>query len=291
MRAPIGYVAADVEDLTPERLVQALAGAGYDAVDWTMEQFDPLEEPAQALERLVASARAAGLGCPQLMVHQDYVSGSERDHEQRVRRTELAIDAAAAAGIPSIGVLTGPNLWVEGYARVGVDIDEGEAWRRALVALERICARAQGTGVRVALEPCWGTLARDRFRAEHVLCRFGAEDLALTIDPSHFVMSRDDVPALVRAWAPRIAHVHLKDAFGAPGAQDEDFCFLLPGEGRVDWPGMLDALEEIGYEGAMSVEFEAFTLRRVALAGSVEAGAQLARRLVDGVLAGQAGAA
>ena len=283
----VGYVAADVGALAPERIVELLAGAGYDAVDWTMEQFEPLDGPAE-LSRLAALARDGGLTTPQLMVHQDYVTPDPRLWEERVRRSELAVEAAAEAGIASIGVLTGPSRWVAGSAAVGPggELSEGEAWRLALGALERVLARGEAAGVRVALEPCWGTLARDRHRAEYALARLDCDALAVTLDPSHFVMTGDDVPAMARDWADRIAHVHLKDAFGREGLDGEQFTFLLPGEGKVDWPGLLAALDETGYAGAMCVEFEAFALLNGPLHGSVERGARLARELVAGLLDG-----
>jgi sugar phosphate isomerase/epimerase len=281
---PIGYVAADVEGVEPGELVAVLAAAGYGAVDWTMEQWDPLEQGPEALMALVVLARDAGLACPQLMVHQDFVTADADLWEERVTRTEAAVDGAAAAGIPTIGIVTGPNLWVEGHALVGRDLPEAAAWDAALAAIERVLARARGTGVRVCLEPCWGTLASDRYRAEYALARAGGE-LAVTVDPSHFVMTGDDLPALVRAWRDRLAHVHLKDAVGRPGRDGEDFWFLLPGEGATDWDGLLDALDEVGYAGAMSVEFESFTLRDAVFGGRVDAAARHAKTLVDGVLA------
>ncbi len=281
---PIGYVAADVEGLDPAQLVAMLAEAGYGAVDWTMEQWDPLAEGPEVLADLAGLARDAGLVCPQLMVHQDYVVADGAVWEERVARTEAAVDAAAAAGIPSIGVVTGPNRWVEGHAVVGEELTEAAAWEAALGAIERVLIRARGTGVRVCLEPCWGTLASDRHRTEYALARAG-DDLAVTVDPSHFVMTGDDVPALIRAWSERIAHVHLKDAVGRPGTEGEDFWFLLPGEGGSDWGGILAALDEIGYAGAMSVEFESFTLRDNVFGGRVDGGARLAKTMVDGVLA------
>lgn len=305
---PVGYVTADVGALSAEQLVELLGRAGYDAVEWTMEQVEPLDGPAE-LVRICGLARDAGLATPQLMVHQDYVTPDAAAWEERVRRSEAAVEAAAAAGIPSVGVLTGPNRWVEGYATVvadepgGVDgsagaggspgsaaadgsLTEDAAWTLALRALERVLTRAEAAGVTVALEPCWGTLARDRRRTEHLLSRLASPALALTLDPSHFVMTGDDVPALVRDHADLIAHVHLKDAFGREGVDGEDFTFLLPGEGKVDWPGLLGALDAIGYAGALCVEFESFPLLEGPLGGSVERGAALARELVAGLLDG-----
>ena len=102
-------------------------------------------------------------------------------------------------------------------------------------------------------------------------------------------MSGDDIPALVRALVPRIARVHLKDDFGVPGMEGEDFHFCLLGEGRVPWPELFAALDEIGYAGALSVEFEAYRYYEQVLGADPVAAARLAleqvRALVPGVAA------
>lgn len=285
---PIGYVAADVEGQTAEQVVALVTAAGYAAVDWTMEQFDPLDQPPEELVRIAGLARAAGLAIPQLMVHQDYVTPDPAEWERRVRRSERAVEAAAAAEIASIGVVTGPNRWTAGWTPVGGPggMATAEAWGLARGALERVLARGAACGVTVALEPCWGTLVHDRASADRALAALDASALGLTLDPSHFVLSGDDLGAIVEAWRARLTHVHLKDAFGRAGTEGEDFLFLLPGEGAVDWPALLGALERVGYAGAMSVEFESFRLRERVLGGDVARGAVLARNFVTGLLGG-----
>jgi sugar phosphate isomerase/epimerase len=288
---PIGYVAADMGGRAVPEILALLAGAGYEAVDWTMEQYDPLSDSPGRLAEIVAHSHAAGLSVPQLMVHQDHVTLDDDLWEQRVRRAECAVLACAHAEIDSIGVLSGPNLWEPGAARIGTDLTEARAWELALRALERVLDRAEEEGVRVALEPCWGTLAHGRYRAEHLLAALDCAALAVNFDPSHHVLCGDDIPGAVRAWGGRIAHVHLKDAFGTsgPGAavagvEGEDFAFLLPGEGSVPWPALFDALDAIGYTGAMSIENEAHRLLAGPLRGDLARGAALARELVGGLL-------
>jgi sugar phosphate isomerase/epimerase len=304
---PIGYVAADMGGRSVSEIVALVAGAGYAAVDWTMEQFDPLRDSPRRLEEMVEQARVAGLQVPQLMVHQDHVTLDESLWEQRVRRAEAAVLACADTDIDSIGVLSGPNLWEPGAARIGVDLSEAHAWELSLRALERVLDRAEEVSMRVALEPCWGTLAHGRYRAEHLLAALDCAALAVNFDPSHHVLCGDDIPGAVRAWGGRIAHVHLKDAFGFtdPAARPrarvyarggvcddvgvhEDFTFLLPGEGAVPWPELFDALDAIGYTGAMSVENESHRLLRGPLRGDLARGAALAREFVAGLLAGSA---
>lgn len=282
----IGYVASDLGDQPPDETIRMLTELGYEAVDWTMDQFDPLHAHPRELTDLVGRSNEAGLLTPQLMVHQDYVVPNPVDWENRVRRTELAVEACAAAGVESIGVLTGPSLWEPGHALVGGDLSEADAWALALRALERVLRRAEQAGVVVALEPCWGTLARDRYRTEFVFSRLGCGTLQVNFDPSHFVLSGDDIPATVTGWAGRIAHVHLKDAFGVPGRHGKEFLFLLPGEGAVPWPALLQALDSASYHGPMAIENEAFQLLRGPLHGNIRRSAALARELAAGLLSG-----
>lgn len=284
MSALIGYVAADVDGIEPGTLVDGLSGLGYRAIDWTMEQFDPFEQDPQALVDLVELAQAAGLAVPQLMVHQDYVARDPAVWEERVVRTERSIEASAAAGIPTVGVVTGPNRWIDGCSVPGEHLSEEEAWDLSVRALDRVVGHADGTGVAVALEPCWGTLAWNAETTDLLLDQLGSDAITLNLDPSHFAISGDDVAQLVHRWSERIAHVHLKDAFGVPGTEGEDFCFLLPGEGSTDWPAFLEALDAAGYQGSMSVEFESFRLREQALGDDIMAGAELALGLVNGIL-------
>lgn len=271
----------------PERTIEVLADIGYTAVDWCIAQFDPLVQSPAVLVALAERSRAAGLRTPQFMVHQDLVCLDPGLREERIVRTERAIEACTEAGIASIGVLTGPHLWAPGHARVGVDLSESDAWRLALTGLERILERAGSVGVRVALEPCWGTLARDAYRAWYVLDRLPA--LSVTLDPSHFVMTGDDVPSFITQWGSRIVHAHIKDAFGRQGMEGEDFIFPLPGEGRVDWPGVLAALRAIGYSGVLTVEFESYRLLRGPFKGDPAQAARLCYTLTQALLQEQPG--
>jgi sugar phosphate isomerase/epimerase len=280
----IGYVARGMGERSVQEIIELLAAAGYGAVDWTLEQYDPLTESPQRLAEIVSSSHAAGLQTPQLLVQQDHVTLDPELWEERVRRAERAVRACGQAGIESIGVLTGPCPWEARSARIGRDLSERDAWDLALGALERVLDCAAREAVRVALEPCRGTLVRDRYRAEYALAYLDSVPLAVNLDPSHFVLCGDDVCDAVRAWGGRIAHVHLKDAFGVPGREGEDFTFLLPGEGSVPWPELLETLDAMGYPGAMCIQDEAHRLRSGPLRGDPARGAALALELARGLM-------
>jgi sugar phosphate isomerase/epimerase len=261
----ISYMATPGYDGWPAgRVLESILGAGYDAVEWTPAHLGSLLTPATSI------------AC-----HQDLVTGGEEALDVTLR----TIDAAAEAGIPVVNVLTGPNLW-EGADPVTAD-DE-EAWSRALDALEKICRRAGDAGVKVGFEPCWGTLAHDGVSAQRVL---DSVPVSVCFDPSHFVMTGDDIPGLIERWGDRIVNFHMKDAFGRPGIDGEDFLFCMLGEGLVPWPEVFSALDRVGYDGALSVEFEAYRYYEQILGSDPEAAAALCRTqvaaLVEGPTAGE----
>lgn len=256
---PLSFIAGlGFEEMPAAEVSEQVLGCGYDEIEWTMAHIDELLQPASAL------------AC-----QQDLVCGGD----EALQLTLSSIERAHEAQIGIVNVLTGPNLWEHG-ATAGAS---EERWATALGALEQICARGDELGVVVGLEPCWGTLACDASSARRAL---DAVPVSVTFDPSHFVMTGDDIAALVHEWGERIVHVHLKDAFGSPGIEGEDFQFCMLGEGKVDWPEFFAALDAVGYSGALSIEFEAYSYYEQVLGSDPRAAAVLAAEQARALIGG-----
>jgi sugar phosphate isomerase/epimerase len=291
MTPPLGFIVDGEMNTWPaDRVIEVLAGAGAQSIDWGTAHFDSLSDKPNVLVDLVARSKLAGLNVGQLVVAEDFVTLDSEAWQRRVLRTKRAIDACAEAGIGSIDVITGPQRWNPDALRVGVDLSESQAWDLAFRALESVLGHASKTTVKVSLEPVWGTLARSAYRADYALTKLQHPSLGLTVDPSHFVLTSDDMAAFVRRWQGIVTHVHLKDAAGQEGTQDRDFVFLMPGEGLVDWPQFFHEISAARYEGPFTIEFESNPLLRHVLGGSWAAAAKLslslAQRLVHGSGAG-----
>ena len=97
--------------------------------------------------------------------------------------------------------------------------------------------------------------------------------LYLNYDPSHLMWMGIDPVEAVKPYIDRIPHAQAKDIelderardrFGWPGkAVDRGnpwdvgwWRYRVPGLGQVDWPHLIDALYEGGFEGVLSVENE-----------------------------------
>jgi sugar phosphate isomerase/epimerase len=244
------------DDWSPERTVEALSGLGYRWCEWSVVHYGAGNQ--EALRHLRTVTEAAGLGISELIAQQDYVTRDEDRWEQRVSTTESAIRDAAAVGIRTVNVLSGPNLWEQGALRVPGEISAPDAWVCVWRAFDRLVPVAEREGVDLAFEACWGTLCDDYFTTADLLARYDSPALGINLDPSHYVLRRQPIDWVIGRWGKRIRHVHMKDVIGEPGMEGDTFMFPLIGEGRTDWAAFFRALDAVGYAGPLSVEFESY---------------------------------
>ena len=168
------------------------------------------------------------------------------DGEARVRRTEH-LDA-----LLRLAQLTGARAVVLpcGAARhtplrtLAHDLD--------LVATEltRAQAAAHLWGIQIWTESLhFHRLCCDIERAAMLTDRLEDTSVGLVMDFSHIVASGADPAEFVARFAPRIAHVHLRDA--EPGNIN-----LSIGHGQVDFGRGFAALDVVGYAGHFALELE-----------------------------------
>jgi sugar phosphate isomerase/epimerase len=261
--------------MEPAEVVGTLAELGYDGVEWTLAHFNPRAHSPAELAAVAEATRAGGLGISELVVQQDLVQRDAAELDTRCRLIEDCIRAAADNGIPALNLFTGPEPWNPSVPQLGQGISHGEAWALVRGAFERLLAVAEEAKVYLAVEAVWGMLARDYYTLMELFRQVRSPYLAVNMDPSHFALYRNDVAWSVRQLADRIVHVHLKDVIGLDTRQPGDFLFPLLGEGVIDWAGFFGALDEIGYTGYCSVEFESFTYYERVLRKDVKAAARL----------------
>jgi sugar phosphate isomerase/epimerase len=281
MRWPLGYVVLDsvIETWPTEKVIDAMESLGFAGVDWSSLHFDPLTQPASDFVELVAKTRERGLEVPQLLVPTDFITPNDARREELLQRVLAGIDAAQQAGVRSVGLTTGPHPWTSEALVVGRDVEEAQAWEWASFAMARIVERAQERNVLVGLEPVWGSIVDNAPALQRML--ESTPGLGINFDPSHLVLSGDDIPMWIRTWKGKIVHVHLKDCFGSRGMDGVTFFFPLLGEGLVPWEGVLEALSDIDYQGFASIEAESYRLLSQGYGGDPTGPAALALSLAN----------
>jgi inosose dehydratase len=157
-------------------------------------------------------------------------------------------------------------------------------------AIRAVSDTAAEAGVRPVLHAHAGTYIEFEDELEWALAELDADELGLCVDTGHCAYAGIDAAALVRRHADRLEHVHLKDLDAAalsaairdrvgfwPAVHAGVFCPL--GQGTVDLPGVLDALQAADYTGAATVEQDRHPGAATDARGDVAASLDVLRQL------------
>ena len=264
----------DYQTMPSEDVIASLKRVGYEGIEWTAKgHFDP-DKGIKRLREIVKRTEDAGLGVSQIMDHKDLISTDDHKRREEIQRTVRVIQAAGECGLPAVSVLTGPAIWEKGHVVIGEDMSEGNAWDQAVEALETFCAAAHASGTEITSEAVYGMLAHDFYTQRYLLDRVPDPVHRINFDPSHHVLyGLEDMKWMIRELGDRIAHVHIKDGIGVPRLRQ--FLFPMLGEGRGAWGDLFEALDELGYEGFCSLEYESFRYYRQVLKNDPESAARM----------------
>jgi sugar phosphate isomerase/epimerase len=219
--------------------VRAIAAAGFDFVDLTLEPPAAWPVDAAEIRRLLAELDLGVVGhtSPHLPIASPFDGLRETSHEL-LRRCFAAF---AELGAELVNVHPDPMPSV---------IPPADVVRRNADAIAALADDAAREGVQLMVE----NMGRSFATAEQLRPVFEAAPRALFhLDVGHAHIGRrpeepNRTAELVDAFRDRLAHVHLNDNLGL------DDLHLPLGAGSVDWPDTASVLRRAGYDGTMTVE-------------------------------------
>lgn len=152
-----------------------------------------------------------------------------------------------------------------GRIKLGHALSEA-GWRVYVKGVTRVAeAVKRETGLRACLHPHGATYVETPAEIETFLSHTDPDTVGIVFDTGHYMLGGGDPVAGVRAHSERIGLVHFKDFNPAvvEAAKVENwnykdmigaglFCEL--GTGAVDFPKVLEALRDVGYDGWIVVE-------------------------------------
>jgi sugar phosphate isomerase/epimerase len=192
----------------------------------------------------------------------------------RQRAAEEIKNTARAAkrfGVDVVNGFTGSSVWgafyffpptTQAYVQAGYD-DFAARWSPILDVFQQ-------EGIKFALEVHPTEIAYDLITSQRALDALGGHaSFGFNFDPSHLIHQFIDPVEFIDAFGDRIFHVHVKDSrvqltgrnsilashldFGDPR---RGWDFVSPGRGEVRWDPIIRALNRIGYDGPLSIEWE-----------------------------------
>lgn len=132
--------------------------------------------------------------------------------------------------------------------KVNAQADEETEWNWAVEGLKEVNAHAQKEGVRVAIEPLnrFETNFLNRHDQALLLAEAVGPDVGVCLDAFHMNIEEADFRQALLNTGDKLFDFHVAD-------NNRMGC----GQGALNWRDIVGTLKEIGYDGALTVEFVA----------------------------------
>lgn len=191
--------------------------------------------------------------------------------QRAAEEVKNAARAAARFGVKVVNGFTGSKIWITlaGFPPVPPEMigagyqDFADRWNPILDVFDEV-------GIKFALEVHPSEIAYDLWTTKRTLEAINhREAFGLNFDPSHLHWQMVDPVAFVYEFADRIFHMHVKESVRildgrngilgshlAFGDHRRGWNFVSPGRGGVPFERVFRALNDVGYEGPLSVEWE-----------------------------------
>jgi len=244
------YNTNGVQNHRLEDAIELIADAGYDGVALSpdVHHLDPFAPflPSRTLklgQRLsalelgtVIETGARFLLDPRVKHEPTLVSPDPDGRAHRLEFLRRCVEIASILGSEAV------SFW-SGVPQPGVSGDAARGWLRE--GIESLLEHAAAQGVVVALEPEPGMLVGDLDDFVAV----APPELALALDTGHCLVTGEREPAAaVREFASRVATITVEDM------RRGEHVHLPFGEGDMDVPSVLGAIDAIGFPGLVCVE-------------------------------------
>ena len=294
-RRPITIITGQFGDVKSDELFEKTSKIGYDGLELACgtDHFDVqkcLKEEGYCAAKK-AQLEKYGLGCwalsnpcvgqgvldqidqRNLDVIPEYLRSDDKEQVAKNCAEEMKDTARAAKmiGASIVTGFTGSSIWPYIYSFPPVPqkwIDDGfkllkERWTPILDVYQEL-------GIKFALEVHPTEIAFDIHSAQLALEALDYHPaFGFNFDPSHLVWQMVDPVKFIRRFPDRIFHVHMKDAALQLDGENGILGSHLPfgdyrrgwefrslGRGDVDFEEIVRALNDINYQGPLSVEWE-----------------------------------
>lgn len=248
-----GYNSNGFADHSWSQMLQVLSRFGYRGIGITLDHhhLDPFhvtrdrlsEMKRELAERQLAPVVETGARfyLDAFRKHRpSLVSVDPAGRKLRVKYYLRAVEIAAELEAKCVSLWSGvpqPNVPRE------------STWQRLEEGLAPVLERAEELGIVLAFEPEPGMFIETLADFAELRRRLPHPALRLTIDLGHLAVSETDpLDQHVHEWSDDLVNVHIEDI------RSKRHEHLPLGEGEIDFPPLLKALERIHYSGVVQVE-------------------------------------
>ena len=223
--------------------------AGFEGIELAILAEGDLtpESTDEQLARIKEKADTLGIKIPSLASGlcwgASFTSDDPAEREEAHRIVVAQLRAAKALGADTILVIPG-SVSVEFVPERPI-VPYDVCWDRALAAMKRLAPIAEEYGVHIGIENVWNKFLLSPLEMRSFVDAIGSDYVGVYFDTGN-VMYSGYPEQWIRILGQRIKKVHFKDYRLAPGGLN---CFVDLLSGDVNWPEVMKAFREIGYDG------------------------------------------
>lgn len=238
-----------------EDAVRDIAAVGYEGTEMFDGNLVDYEDRPQDLQELL---RDSGLKLVSVYSGANFIFADILPEE--LHRINHAAELAATFGAE--------RLVVGGGARRAAGTSD-EDYTLLAKGLDRVTDIAENFGLTASYHPHLSTIVESPDELDLLMTR---TRIGFCPDTAHLAAGGCDPAAAIRKYPDRIRHVHLKDF------RQDPFEFLPLGEGDLDFPDIIRAVKESGYDSWLMVELDSYD-------GDPKTAAEISKKYLDKILA------
>ena len=172
--------------------------------------------------------------------HPSWIEDNLEYRKLRIEHTINCIKLANCLGVKNISIEPGGPL---------EDLDNRESYLNVFIdGIKQVLPIAEEEKVKILVEPEPGLLLENSNEFLQFIKNFDSEYIGLNFDIGHFVCVDEDPSELVFKLANYIHHFHLADI------KNKIHNHLIPGLGSINFKKIIKSINEIGFDGFITVE-------------------------------------
>ena len=236
-----------------KKCMELAKNAGFDGLELALDEHGPVSMDSTKEDILSVKKMAEETGIELYSVacglywKYNYTSANEENVKYAKEITVKQLEVASWLGCDTILVVPGA---VEVAFDPGEIVEYDVAYDRALSALRELAPVAEKLKVSIGVENVWNRFLLSPMEMADFIDKVGSPYVGSYFDVGNVLYS--GYPEhWIKILNSRIKKVHFKDYRRAAGDL-HGFVDILSGE--VNWPGVMEQLEKVGYDGWVSAE-------------------------------------
>ena len=227
-----------------DEVIRRLARIGYDGIEigCAAPHAWPAHLDATRRRALRDLMQGEGLPCVSLLPAPGGGPGNNpasplpEERAATIAHYREVVDLAADLGAERV-------LYICGWRIFGTE--QAQAWDWSLAALREIADHAAARGVTICIEPTSAdsNLVDTAGEALHLRAQSERANVQVMFDTYHALYRNEPSSDYVYEMGQHLGHVHFADTNRLP-----------PGEGAVDWFGVMQALKDVNFAGHVTME-------------------------------------